>query len=138
MTRQTLLPMLLATATLVGCAPTGPSTPVPAGAVPLPAPSIYREWFDRTAECAGREGRFERIEWYVVPGVETFETDEGAKVGMWIRRGESDRIVIAGNYRDHEMVVRHEILHSLLGKHGHPADYFTDRCQLTWETWAAD
>jgi hypothetical protein len=72
----------------------------------------------------------------VVPGVETFETDAGPKVGMWVKEGGREIIVIAGNYQNHEMVVRHEMLHSLLRGHGHPTDYFVERCHLTWESWS--
>jgi hypothetical protein len=126
----------LSLAILAACAPTGPSSPVPPGAVPMAAPAVYAEWFQRTEECAGLEGRLQRIEWYVVPGVEAFETEAGPKVGMWTRQGGREWIVVAGNYEGHEMVVRHEMLHSLLGVHGHPDDYFGQRCQLTWETWA--
>jgi hypothetical protein len=54
---------------------------------------------------------------------------------MWNREGRINRIVIAGNYLNHEMVVRHEMLHALLQREGHPTDYFVDRCHLTWETW---
>jgi len=45
--------------------------------------------------------------------------------------------VIAGNYAEHEMVVRHEMLHALLQREGHPTDYFVNRCHLTWESWSA-
>jgi hypothetical protein len=77
------------------------------------------------------------IKWYVVPGVSTFPTAEGEKVGIRIKTGNDVRIVIAGNYVEHEMVVRHEMLHALLNRAGHPPEYFQDRCHLTWETWAA-
>ena len=43
-------------------------------------------------------------------------TDQGEKVGMWTRRGDHHSIIVAGNYRNHEMVVRHEMLHSLIGQ----------------------
>jgi hypothetical protein len=56
---------------------------------------------------------------------------------MWTRQGDREWIVIAGNYLQHEMVVRHEMLHSLIGSHGHPDQFFGTRCRLTWETWAA-
>ena len=54
---------------------------------------------------------------------------------MWARRGDPEVIIIAGNYVNHEMVVRHEMLHSLIGERGHPTEFFEQRCQLTWETW---
>jgi hypothetical protein len=99
------------------------------------APAAYADWFRRTEACSGLSKNFSTIQWYVVEGVETFPTSAGPKVGMWIREGNTDRIVIAGNYSDTEMVVRHEMLHALLGEEGHPASYFVERCHLTWESW---
>jgi hypothetical protein len=127
--------MAVSVAVLAGCTPTEPGSPIPAGAVRVSAPAIYAEWYSRTEACAGLRGTATQIQWYVVPGVETFETDAGPKVGMWTRRGDREWIVVAGNYLDHEMVVRHEMLHSILGAHGHPEDYFTARCHLTWDSW---
>jgi hypothetical protein len=34
-----------------------------------------------------------------------------------------------------EMVVRHEMLHDLIGMPGHPAPPFGKGCPLTWATW---
>lgn len=108
---------------------------LPAGAVEIAAPAVYREWHQKTQACSGLIGDFSTVKFYVVPGVETFSTVEGQKLGQWIQDGAADRIIVAGNYRDHEMVVRHELLHSLLGREGHPSEYFNQRCKLTWDTW---
>jgi len=108
---------------------------LPAGAVQIATPAVYREWFERTESCSGKTGDFAAVQFYVVPGVETFPTEEGSKVGEWISDGSSHRVIIAGNYRDHEMVVRHELLHTLLRQSGHPDEYFVSRCRLTWESW---
>ena len=122
---------------LSGCAAVTEPQPatLPPGAVEVAAPAIYREWSDRTEACSGLKGNFSSVKWYVVPGVETFETDQGPKVGMWTLHGTTDRIVIAGVYQNTEMVVRHELLHHLLGQAGHPAEYFVTRCHLTWDSW---
>src|SRR5258706_4847723 len=56
---------------------------------------------------------------------------------MWTSHGETDRIIIAGVYENTEMVVRHELLHHLLGQAGHPAEYFVTLCHLTWDSWAS-
>jgi hypothetical protein len=101
-------------------------------------PAAYRAWWARTERCAGRVAPLERIEWYVVPGAESFETAVGPRVGMWSQSAEGMRIVIAEHYLHHEMVVRHEMLHALLRQGDHPGEYFESRCRLTWETWSAD
>jgi hypothetical protein len=33
------------------------------------------------------------------------------------------------------MVVRHEMLHDLIGRSGHPNPPFGEGCPLTWATW---
>jgi hypothetical protein len=124
---------------LTGCSSiTGPrATPLPVGAVLIAAPAIYRDWSGRTEACSGLRADFSTVQWYVVPGVDTFSTEAGEKVGMWVSAGGTDRIVIAGNYQNHEMVVSHELLHHLLRQEGHPSEYFIVRCHLTWESWRA-
>jgi hypothetical protein len=126
----------LVLAVVAGCTPTEPSSPLPDGAITIEAPLEYAVWFERTERCAGLSGRLTSIEFQVIPGVDSFPTDQGMKVGMWTRHGDHHTIIVAGNYRNHEMVVRHEMLHSLIGQSGHPAEYFAVRCHLTWETWA--
>ncbi|HEV8599346.1 MAG TPA: hypothetical protein VGQ69_08310 [Gemmatimonadales bacterium] len=101
----------------------------------LATPAVYQEWHQRTQACSGLTGDFSTVQFYVVPGVDTFPTEVGPKVGMWTREGRVNRIIIAGNYLAHEMVVRHEMLHALLQREGHPAGYFVERCHLTWESW---
>jgi hypothetical protein len=128
------LPALLASCTSL--APHEPS--LPAGAVAVAAPAIYRDWHQKTQACSGLGGEFSTIQFYVVPGVETFPTQVGAKVGLWNREGGINRIVIAGNYLSHEMVVRHEMLHALLQREGHPTNYFIERCRLTWDSWNSE
>ena len=76
----------------------------------------------------------DKVTWYVVPGVRTFPTEAGERVGYWSKSRMGTRIILAGNYRDDELVVRHEMLHELLGREGHPDVYFRDRCLLTWDT----
>ena len=131
--RGGMLPALVALAT--SCGTTGPEDSLPAGAVAMEAPAHFAEWWGATESCAGLGGSFARVEWFVVPGVSSFPTEVGEKVGLWVKRGERRAIVIAEGYLGHEMVVRHEMLHDLLSREGHPEPYFTERCGLTWETW---
>ena len=130
-------PRLIALALLLqGCSALAPSeSALPAGAVATIAPVVYQEWARRTEACSGIQGDFSTVKWYVVPGVETFSTKDGTKVGLWISNSSGDKIIIAGNYQNHEMVVSHEFLHHLLHREGHPPEYFSSKCHLTWETW---
>jgi hypothetical protein len=103
----------------------------------MAAPAEYATWYARTETCAELRGALEGIEWYVVPDVATFETSIGEKVGLWERVGNVSRITIAGDYVGNEMVVRHEMLHDILERTGHPPEYFVTRCHLTWDSWDA-
>ena len=130
--------LALAALVIGGCSSLAPSeVQLPEGAVPMTIRSEYQAWFAKTESCSALRGQFQALQWFVVPDAETFATPEGPKVGMWEKSGGQARIVIAGRYIGHEMVVRHEMLHHLLDREGHPSEYFVDRCHLTWESWAA-
>jgi predicted small lipoprotein YifL len=132
--RLRALPLLLLTA-LAACERLGALTPPPDHAVAFVAPAQFGVWWARTEACAGRQGHFEDISWFVVPDVSQFMTPQGAEVGRWSQGRDGTRIVIAGLYLDSELVVRHEMLHALLDREGHPPEYFVVRCHLTWASW---
>lgn len=106
----------------------------PEGEEPFDPPAIYREWHARTVACSGVSGDFDRIRWFVIEG-DGFECPSGRCAGRW-QSGHD--IYLASAYVANEMVVRHEMLHDLLGRSGHPDPPFGDPCPLTWETWRAD
>lgn len=133
--RTLAIPAVLAA--VIGCT-TEPDSALPDGAVPLQASEQYRTWWSETETCSRLSGAFDRVEWYVVPGVASFQTDQGEKVGLRIQTGDRTQIVLAEYYSNHPMVVRHEMLHALLKRGGHPTEYFETRCRLTWPLWAED
>lgn len=122
-------------AILIACDVLGPAAPLPDGAIAFLPPAEYRTWWARTEDCSGVTGDFDQVRWYLVPDVSVFATVAGPEVGRWSRGGNGTEIVLAGAYRDDEMVVRHEMLHALLDQSGHPPAYFVNRCHLTWESW---
>ena len=103
----------------------------PAGSQAWEPPQVYRTWWAATEACSGLSGSFDRIEWMIVPG-ESFECASGQCVGHWER---DHKIFLASDWKDHEMVVRHEMLHELMRRSGHPNPPFGNGCPLTWETW---
>ena len=124
--------------TLLACSsPTAAREHIPAGAVRHQPSAWYRTWWEETKACSGVVGRFDAVEWYLVPGVKSFPSPSGSGrklAGFAIGR----RIYLAEGYMQHPLVVRHEMLHVLLRRGGHPETYFADRCKLTWETWTYD
>lgn len=121
---------------VAGCA-TEPSA-LPAGAQPLVALPDYQVWWARTEQCSGISGDFSNLRFYQVPGAATFSSAVGTVVGLWTEDGRENRITLAGDYLDNELVVRHEMLHALLEREGHPPEYFVTRCGLTWASWKGD
>ncbi len=109
---------------------------LPQGAVPLAAPGVFQDWYQRTEACSGLQGSWTSLRWYVIPGASSFVAAEGPVVGLWTRERKAGVIVLAGNFANDELVVRHEMLHSLIGKEGHPPDLFISACHLTWESWS--
>jgi hypothetical protein len=118
---------------IAGCA-TDPS-PLPAGAEPLAVQPDYQAWWTLTEQCSGLSGDFHNLKFYQVPGVTTFSSAVGTVVGLWTKEGRENRITVAGDYLDNELVVRHEMLHALLEREGHPPEYFVTKCGLTWASW---
>jgi len=103
----------------------------PSGEHAMTPPAEYREWFAKTQACSGLTGNFDRIKWYIVDG-QDFDCPSGKCVGRW---NDDHTIFVARAYSENEMVVRHEILHDLIG---HPDPPFGNPCPLTWETWHGD
>ena len=103
-----------------------PTEPFPAGAVPFDPPSAYAAWWDLTESCAGVQRDFSRIRWYVVPGATTISVSGGEYHGAWYSQG--NRIVLAERAQMSGQLVRHEMLHALIARAGHPREYYRSRC----------
>ena len=96
-------------------------------------PAEYRTWFSATEGCSGLAGDFERLQFYRVPG-EEFSCPSGMCVARWT---DDHHIYVAEAFLTNEMVVRHEMLHDLIGSPGHPDPPFGESgCKLTWTSWS--
>jgi hypothetical protein len=99
---------------------------VPSTAVPLAAPARFALWWRLTQACSGITGDYASVSWYVVPNTTTL-TFQGKQVdAYWI--GNPDRIVLADAHRNDGPIVRHEMLHALRHRDGHPRDAFLSAC----------
>jgi hypothetical protein len=99
--------------------------------VPLDPPAVYQEWWAKTEACSGLSGDYSRLTWSVIEG-SSFSCSSGQCAGHWSK---DHHIFLAGAWAMDEMVVRHEMLHDLIGRPGHPAPPFGVGCPLTWATW---
>lgn len=115
-----VLPLLTACESL-----TGP--PLPKNAEPFTPPAFYREWWALTESCSGLRGDFSRIAWFRVPGARWIPLGDGTSVnGFWDPN--TGRIVLDGYSERAGDLVRHEMLHALLGSAGHVRGAFIGRC----------
>lgn len=101
--------------------------PTPPDAVEMQAPAAYALWWQMTEACSGKSAPMANVEWYYVPGASSIRVGGENFTGYWL--GDPDRIVIAGQDTMDGALVRHEMLHSLIGyTPGHPRYYFAGVC----------
>jgi hypothetical protein len=103
----------------------------PEGDRPLAPPPVYQEWWAKTEACSGLTGNLYRVQWSVIEG-SSFPCSGGQCAGHW---SSTHHIFLASDWEMDEMVVRHEMLHELIGRPGHPNPPFGQGCPLTWATW---
>lgn len=103
----------------------------PEGAAPLEVPSIYRQWWAEIERCAQKKGNFERVRFWVIKG-DKFPCPNGPCAGHW--RSPHD-VYIAETWTYNASLVKHEMLHDVLGTGDHPVAVFGERaCNVVWAT----
>lgn len=115
--RKVLLLMLL----LVGCDnPFGPD--VPDGAIPMEAMEpYYSTWWSEVEDDSDLAADMSRIRWFYVPGGAWPGEGGSLTRGQWVS---DHRIYLAEDYRGDRQVVKHEMLHDILGRSGHDHPLF--------------
>jgi hypothetical protein len=99
---------------------------LPPGARRFAPPSIYAAWWKMTESCAGIPGSLASISWYDARGtLRDPETGEPV-LGYWSKA--SNRIVLSSDATLRGGLIRHEMLHALIGGNGHPRGQFLERC----------
>ena len=131
MTLRSLFVSVALLATLAACrdvslaaAPTPPA--LPDGAQELTPLATYAQWWQDTEDCAGLRGDLSRVTWFVVPNRTSFRYQDASYDGYWWNG--VHWILLAGDKVNDAAIVRHEMLHELLGRGDHPALYFQQRC----------
>ncbi len=90
-----------------------------AGAVEVAAPVVYAQWYTELEQCTGRRGTFDELRWFVVP---RWTLVPGRHVfGLALP---NHRIVLAAGMESQEWLVKHEMLHDLLGDSSHQNPLF--------------
>ena len=111
----------------IACSTVLTEPPLPSDSVPMSPPPQYQLWWRLTEECSGTSAELSRVSWYVVPDARFLLSADGDSVqGLYYPV--SHHIVLAGQSAQSGRLVRHEMLHALIGQAGHPTEYFQERC----------
>lgn len=106
----------------------------PTGAIPIRPPIKYQRWFREVERCSQIKGDFGTLKFYKVPGGFFLNEQHGYVIGQWVRGLAKDDIYIAEQHLNNKFVIKHEMLHALLGNGNHNPIFFKERCKLTWDT----
>lgn len=100
--------------------------PLPADAEEFAPPPVYSTWWVMTQSCSGLSGSLAAVTWYRTEEV-VYDTHSGDVIaGYWVPG--SNRVVLNANVMMDGQTVRHEMLHALRQKGGHPRDQFLGKC----------
>ena len=111
---------------LLGCE----NTTLPRDVREFSAPLLYRQWWAMTEVCSERKRDIREVQWYA-SDAQQLQTRNGINVAGYYEHNRN-RIVLRGDQRYSGPVVRHEMLHALLGKvEGHPRETFLEKCAGT-------
>jgi hypothetical protein len=109
---------------------TTPTEPrFPNDAIPIDGQPQFALWWRMTQACSGLRGDLGAVHWFVQPGVETLQIPgdhDGQYGGYWWSIG--NRILLTEKAVTDGWLVRHEMLHALIGRAGHPRGEFVDQC----------
>ena len=111
---------------LSGCRADGP-TGVPGASAYAPL-AAYPLWWSLVESCSGLQGDYAAVRWARVAGT-SIPGSGGEAQGQWASA--TNTITLVATATTDPTLVRHEMLHALLGARGgtgHPAAYFGVRC----------
>lgn len=101
----------------------------PSDAEEFSPPAVYSTWWKMTEACSGMTGSLGAITWFRTgQALHAFPSGDPLG-GYWSPVG--NRIVLTNDLALDGGVVRHEMLHALLRKGGHPRNQFLGKCMGT-------
>jgi len=105
----------------------------PIDGVRLDITAEYRQWWGELEACSGLQGNIDNVRFYSVPSL------SGGVVGRIWYGGSPLIEIVSVNPQAWTHVgwaVKHEMMHALLNRSGHPVEYFDGRCgNLTKGDW---
>ena len=102
---------------------------LPGDAEEFSPPPVYSTWWKMTEACSALTGSLGAVSWYQTTEV-VHDTHSGDMIaGYWVPG--SNRIVLTSSVMMDGGIVRHEMLHALLQRGGHPRAQFLGNCAGT-------
>jgi hypothetical protein len=118
--------VVVASLGIVACGGGSVDAPLPSDAEQFSPPAVYTTWWNMTRACSGLDGSLGAVTWYKTTA-QQFDPRTGEPVvGRWTPG--SNRIVMSADAVLLGGSVRHEMLHALLNKSGHPRSEFLGDC----------
>ncbi|MFL5558932.1 MAG: hypothetical protein ACJ794_09920 [Gemmatimonadaceae bacterium] len=103
--------------------------PLPDDAEQFSPPAVYSTWWQMTQACSALTGSLAGVTWYQTSKI-VYDTESGDVIaGYWLAA--SNRIVLTSSVMLDGGIVRHEMLHALIRKGGHPRGQFLGNCAGT-------
>jgi hypothetical protein len=103
--------------------------PLPPDAEEFAPPATYSTWWEMTRACSGLTGSLGAVQWFKTDQ-ELHDARTGELIiGYWTSG--TNRIVMSASAILDGGAVRHEMLHALIQKAGHPRDQFLGKCAGT-------
>jgi hypothetical protein len=118
---------VIAAAALIAACERVVAPPLPADAVQFTPPAVYTTWWQMTEACSGLSGPLSGVTWYQTNDI-VYDTHSGDVIAAYWVPG-SNRIVVMTTLMNDGGVIRHEMLHALRQKGGHPRDQFLGKCE---------
>jgi hypothetical protein len=101
--------------------------PLPSDAEQFSPSAVYSTWWNMAQACSGQTGALTAISWFKTDQALTDPRTGDPIVGYWT----PGRIVLTTAAVLDGGTVRHEMLHALLRKPGHPRNQFLGKCEGT-------
>jgi hypothetical protein len=101
----------------------------PSDAEQFSPPAVYSTWWNMTQACSGLTGSLGNVTWFKTNQALRNSSSGESIGGYW--NSFSNRIVLTTDAMLDGGSVRHEMLHSLLRKGGHPRNQFLGKCAGT-------
>ena len=94
-------------------------------------PASYRQWFSEVVACADRQdldtaGRFAAIQWWTAERIRYTDSTNPERPRLYATWTYPHRIIVRRDQTGNEEVVKHELVHDILGMRGHDSPLFRD------------